>query len=482
MNKTHTVISKKDAKDARLMVIRQALTIPVRFLRSIVVLPLIAPDLIFVLKLISTWLGYATRANLGTFNLLGFYYPAAEAQDNMRLAQRYTYQAWIFSLFCVLIAGIVGALIAFFYLEINHIPILIAWGIATILIRYMTTYYQATGNFNKIAIVDITNLVVGFFIALGGLLLFGFDGYLVGMVIPMIVVLGIGKDSFFPKKVKLPFSFIKKSLQEGGYLTVDGFLSSFIKAHEITFFAFLASVNKVFAGQYAVAITLTSIQDNFITSVSRVYQRKVTQQLSTDETTDKYKTIYPFAILDLVLFSLTASAFLLGGQLLSYLFPAYKAVAWILPFLLLGTAMQRARYYPGVVFKLAKEFKTNISGHVVHTLFGLATFFMILNAQQEATYLLAANQIVGATAGTLFLWGIFFYKKDTSKRFRFASRFLIIILMIMTYIGIYMWSIEDVYLSILIIVISNIVIVTYSYLFFRDTFELLLKTFRLKRM
>jgi len=461
MNKVHTVISKKDAKDARLMVIRQALTIPVRFLRSIVVLPLISPDLIFVLKLIGTWLGYASRANLGTFNLLGFYYPAAEAQGDNRLAQRYTYQAWIFSIFCVLIAAIVGALIAFFYLETKHIPVLIVWGMAVMLMKYMTNYYQARGNFNKIAIIDITNLVIGFFIALGGLLLFGFDGYLIGLVIPMTIVLVIGKDSFFPKKVELPFSFVKKSLQDGGYLTVDGFLSSFIKAHEITFFAFLTSVNKMFAGQYAVAITLTAIQDNFITSVSRVYQRKVTQQLSTDEAANKYKTIY--------------------RQLLSYLFPAYKEVAWILPFLLLGTALQRARYYPGLVFKLAKEFKTNILGHIVHVFFGLTAFFVILNAQQEATYFLAVNQIIGATTGTLFLWGIFFYKKDTSERFHFALRFLIIILMIMAYIGIYVWFIEQIYLSILIIVLSNIVILTYSYFFFKDTFKLLLKTFRLKK-
>jgi len=482
MSETRTVISKKDAKDARLMVIRQALTVPVRFLRSIIILPLLSPDLIFILKLISTWLGYAARANLGTFNLLGFYYPAAEAQGDTRLAQRYIYQAWIFNLFCVLVASIVGTLIAFFYLEVKHIPILIVWAITTIMIKYMTSYYQATGNFNKIAIIDITNLVIGFFISLGALLLFGFDGYLIGLVIPMMIVLVMGKGSFFPKKVDLPFSFIKKSLQDGAYLTVGGFLSSFIKAYEITFFAFLASVNKIFAGQYAVAITLTAIQDNFITSVSRVYQRKVTQQLSTDEATDKYKIIYPFVVLDLVLFSLTASAFLLGGQLLSYIFPAYKEVAWILPFLLLGTAMQRARYYPGVVFKLAKEFKTNIAGHVVHTLFGLSAFFVILNVQEDVTYFLAANQIIGATAGTLFLWSIFFCKKDATKRFQFASKFLIIILIIMTYIGIYMWFIEDVYLSILIIVVSNIIIITYSYLFFSDTFELLLKTFRLKRM
>lgn len=482
MSKTRTVISKKDAKDARLMVIRQALTVPVRFLRSIVILPLLSPDLIFILKLIATWLGYAARANLGTFNLLGFYYPAAEAQGDTRLARRYTYQAWIFSLFCVLIAGIVGALIAFFYLEIKHIPILVIWGIAAILIKYMASYYQAKGNFNKIAIIDITNLIIGFFVALGGLLLFGFDGYLIGLVIPMVIVLVIGKDSFFPKRTDLPFSFIKESLEDGVYLTIGGFLSSFVKAYEITFFAFLASVNKIFAGQYAVAITLTAIQDNFITSVSRVYQRRVTQQLSTDEAANKYKTIYRFAALDLVLFSLTASAFLLGGQLLSYLFPAYKEVAWILPFLLLGTALQRARYYPGLVFKLAKEFKTNILGHVVHVFFGLTAFFTILNLQQEATYFLAINQIVGAMAGTLFLWGMFFYKKDRSERFRFAVRFIIIILMIMIYIGIYVWFIEQIYLSILIIVVSNAVIITYSYLFFKDTFELLLKTFRLKKM
>jgi len=173
------------------MVIRQALTIPVRFLRSIVVLPLISPDLIFVLKLIGTWLGYASRANLGTFNLLGFYYPAAEAQGDNRLAQRYTYQAWIFSIFCVLIAAIVGA---FFYLEIKHIPILIVWGMATMLMKYMANYYQARGNFNKIAIIDITNLVVGFFIALGGLLLFGFDG--------------LEKIAFFQKKLNCLFKTI----------------------------------------------------------------------------------------------------------------------------------------------------------------------------------------------------------------------------------------------------------------------------------
>jgi len=244
MNKANIVISKKDARDARLMVVRQALTVPVRFLRSIVILPLLSSDLIFVLKLISTWLGYTVRANFGTFNLLGFYYPAVEAQGDTQLGQRYKYQAWIFSLFCVLIAAGVGVLIASLYLETKHIPILIVWGIASILIKYMTNYYQATGNFNKIAIIDITSLVIGFFISLGGLLLFGFDGYLIGLVIPMLIVLGIGKSSFFPQKVALPFSFIKKSLQDGGYLTIDGFLSSFVKAHEITLFAFLASVNK----------------------------------------------------------------------------------------------------------------------------------------------------------------------------------------------------------------------------------------------
>jgi len=51
----------------------------------------------------------------------------------------------------------------------------------------------------------------------------------------------------------------------------------------------------------------------------------------------------------------------------------------------------------------------------------------------------------------------------------------------MAYIGIYVWFIEQIYLSILIIVLSNIVILTYSYFFFKDTFKLLLKTFRLKK-
>ncbi len=475
-----SIITKKDNRDARLMLVRQMLSVPIRFLRSIVVLPLLSPDYIFILKLISTWLGYAVRGNLGTFNLLGFYFPAAQAKKDTSLGKKYKYQAWLFNLFATCIGGAIGAVIAIFYLNPWHVPTLILWGIGTVSMSYMINYYQAVGNFNKIAIVDILNLVVGFFVALGGLLLFGFNGYLIGCVLPMVIVLIIGRDTYFPEKTPISFGFLKQSLQEGWYLTVGGFLSSFVKAHEITFFAFLTMVNKTFAGQYAVAITLTAIQDNFITSISKVYQRKVTMELTTSEQNDKYKIIYNFALLDVILFSMTSSVFLLGGLLFPYLFPAYKEVVWILPFLLMGVAIQRGRYYPGLVFKLAKEFKVNILAHAIHLIACVSVFFTLLYVQQETSYMLAVNQIVGAAAGTVFLWGWYFHTKDKSAYGVFILRFSIMILLLLVYFGIFIFLLENPLQCIATVIISNIIIIAYSFFFLKDAFKLLIDIFWLK--
>ena len=475
MSNSHA-INAEDNHAARLMLLRQVLTLPVRFLRSIVVLPLLPPNLIFVVRLVGTWLSYAARGNLGTFNLLAFYYPAAESQGDDELRQRYVYMAWLATLFCGMLGALTGGFVAYRYLSPGLIPLFVVWGFCYMLLSYLQHLFQGTGDFNRLALFDICQTVLGFVASLAGLLLFGFKGYLVGLVLPIIVIVLLARNVLFPQAVSLPFQFVKRSFYEGSFFTLLGFVSSFVRGHEITWMALLPGIDLRFAGQYAVALSLATIQDGFVSSVSRVYQRKITKQLTRSrESTTVFRLVRQLAVLELLLSGITASIFMIGGLAFYYWLPNYEDVTWILPLVSLAYAIQRNRFYPGLVFKVDKKFTYELWGHLINLLAGASIFFAFWYLSDSLNFQCALNQVVGASLGTFFTWCIFFNKNRKAHSWRFNLFTLSVIGYSAASFSLYLYLLPHVIACILVAVSNILVISLAAYRFEKESFGMLIE-------
>jgi O-antigen/teichoic acid export membrane protein len=467
------IISKKDSKDARLMLIRQIVIIPLRFARSLVILPLLPPSLIFTLKVISTWFSYLPRLTLGTLSVLGFYYPSAEARGDIETCERYDYMAWKFTFFSAIFGSILGLSISVFYLDYQYLFLLLVWGIFVVPMSFILSSLQAKGHFKIIAIMDTIGAIAYFVIPLIGLYFFELWGYIAGLVISMCVSIYIGREMLFPKRISLPKKFLKTNIFKGLNLWGNGFLSDLVKSYEVTLFVFIAAISTDFAGQYAVAMTLTLVVDQMITSISSVFQRKVVKDLSKEGSERKeYDIIYDFAILDFSVFIIIASLGLASIHLLVHFLPAYSELPYILPFLLLGNFLLRFRFYPGVIFKSDNEFFNIHVGHVIHLLLGVVSLSAITFVSSKM-HLVALSQVIGAIGGSLFVWGMLFYQKKCFNALHFAFKAMALLTLLMIWFVFYYFTIDLIRINISLSILGGSGILILGFVLFNGSFVML---------
>lgn len=403
-----TPINTKDAKDARLMFLRQMIVLPIRFARSLIIIPLLPQSTIFLLKVISTWLGYIPRLMLGTNAILGFYYPSAEALGDEDEKRRYVTLCWQFTLFACITGGLAGVSIAFFYISPLYIPFLLIWGLSIAPINYIKSYLQAKGGFNKIALIDVCAAVSNFIFPLAGWFLFEFIGYIGGSLIAFLITFYIGRNELFPRVIKLQKSFTTNAIGRGIHFWLNGFLSDLAKSFEITMFVILVGISKDFGGQYAVGMTLATIVNQLMTSFSNVFQRKVVKEIAKNKS-EAYQSLVNYMALDLLLFTIFFFAFIPIVNIIVYFLPAYAELKNILPFLLLGVFFMRYRFYSGVAFKTEKQFWEIHLGHIVQLLIGVGLLYLIY-CQENPDYMLAVAKVVGALLGTVLVSGLFFFR------------------------------------------------------------------------
>lgn len=473
------LIASKERKDARLMLLRQFLSIPLGFAKALIIIPIILPELMFVLKIISTWLGYLPRVALGTFAVLGFYYPAAIAEGKVVLADQYRFLAWRFALFGVLAGALAGFAISY-YLAGEYLIVLVFWGMVIVPNSYTRSIFQAEGNFRKIAQIDITLAIVGFVLPLTGLLLWGFKGYLVCLAITLYITLILGRSSFFPKKIKLTLKFIKESLYRGGNLWVNGILADLVKSFDITLFAFISVVSANFGGQYAVAMTLQAIADKLVTSVSIVYQRQVVMKVSKakESNMSDNSIIFDFVILDLLLFVVIATGLLMGSYALVYFAPEYGKVIYIFPFLLLGGALLRFRFYPGVIFKTDNKFNILHVAHIINIIFGCGGLLLfVFMLESNAYHWIAFSKIIGACMGSVLSWYVFM-NKNKGKRYTifYLKVFLLLVILVLWIFG-YVFTLSHIFLNLTILLGGGVGILLLVKLLFSHAFELFMNLF-----
>jgi hypothetical protein len=467
------IIDKKDTKDAKLMIFRQFFTIPFGFAKSLVILPLLSPELVFVIKIITTWFGYLPRLTLGTLASYSFYFPAAEVKNDWKTCNQYELLAWRFTLLGIFVGSVTGFLISIIYLDGSHWLVLTIWGAMICLNNYILNSFQARGMFSKMATTDIVGAAGGFGLALVGILWFDFSGYLWGNLLSIIIIPIIGASLLFPPKIELPIKFIKQTILSGGHFWFNGFLSDLAKTYDISMIAFLV-INPNFGGQYAVAMTLASISDKVITSVSHVFQRKVVKDLAkTDGEFKNYAIINEFVILDMLMF-LIASMMTMGGvPLFVYFLPKFSEVLTVLPYLLLGSFLLRFRYYPGIAFKSDNKFLILHAGHVIHLCIGIISFYL-LSIFTINLSLLSLGQVLGASCGSIVVWSYFFARNGYDKSFVLKLTILIILISIWLFSCAYFA--DQLIYNITCVFIGGAFVLLVAVFFFREAFNLLVMT------
>ncbi len=406
-------INQKDARDARLMLLRQVIILPMRFLRSLIIIPILPQSTIFLLKVISTWFGYLPRLLLGTNAILGFYYPAAEAKGDLDEQQRYVTLCWQFTLFAAVTGGIAGIAMAVFYVSPAYIPFLLIWGLSIAPTTYVKSFFQAKGDFDKIAILDIITAVSNFIFPLAGWFLFELMGYIGGTVIAFLITLYVGRKEIFPKVTKITRDFAKNAIGNGIHFWLNGFLSDLAKSFEVTLFVILAGISEDFGGQYAVGMTLAAILSQLMTSFSNVFQRKAVTQISENKD-EGYKYLMDYIALDIVLFTIFFVGFIPGLYIIAYLLPNYASLIQIVPFLLFGVFFMRLRFYPGVAYKTERRFWEIHSGHIIQLVLGIGIVLLIYYFTDLPHYYMAASQFLGSMFGAIILFFLFFYRNGVT--------------------------------------------------------------------
>jgi len=397
-----------DFIDAKLMLYRQFLITPIRFIRSVILIPYIPPATIFLLKIITTWFGYVPRLNLGVNAIFAFYYPEAEAKNNDKEQNLYAYLAWKVALVTSIIGGAVGVLIAYNIDKLVLAPLLVIWGLSITPGLFIKSSLTAKGFFKTLAKVDVITALSNLIFPLIGWFCFGLAGYIIGSLISIGMIFIFGYAEIFPLKVHVPIGFVKEKVANGLNFWFNGFVSDLAKTYEVTLFLLLTGISSNFGGQYAVAMTLAMISSQLGVSISSVFGRKAVKQISLARNEGIYELRH-YVIIDVLVFSIFFLVFIPASYIVEYLLPQYNLISEILPFLLLGVCYMRLRFYTGVVFKTDRDFLRIHFGHIIHLFVGIISLTILYEARCEL-YMLASSQILGAFCGTVFV-SIFFFRK-----------------------------------------------------------------------
>ncbi len=469
-----SIVQKEDTHHARQMLLRQIVTIPLRFGRAMLVLPLLTPVLNFQIKVITTWLSYVPRITLGTHAILLFYYPALEKKGATEEAKQLFYLSWLFTCLGALVGALVGSAISIYYFAGAYFPILVAWGALVVPGSYVLSGLQAKGLFTKLATNDMIAAATGFVIPFVFLYFFGFQGYLVGLVISSLVSVLMGWSLFFPEKTTLSLDYLKQKLYDGSNFWANGFLADLVKSYEVSLFVMLPFATKSYYGQYAVAMNLAGISDQIMTSFSGVYQRKVVMALSETDRAEDVSLIYDFAALDMITFLFASIPLLAGTHGIVYLFPQYSQMLEIVPLLFLANYFLRFRFYPGVVFKSANQYKEIHLGHIVHLAFGVAatTLFSFY-----ALALLPAAQVIGGLLSSTLVWIWLLREKQGSGKKAFLIKMIQQFALMILWIACVLATTQHLFINLFIVLVGGTLILGVSKWIFPKAFDMFLELF-----
>jgi len=397
------------------MLLRQAIVTPMTLGKGLFLLPFLAPNELLLWRLVQTWFGYATRASFGTFSALAFYLPKTQAAGDDDGGRAYHSVASYAALLGSLIAVGVGLALSAVSVGWKLALPLALWG-ATLLPRaYVGAVLQARGSFQKLAVLDTLQAVLTFVLPVGGVVWFGFSGLVVGQACGLVLV--------FVRQSPLPFlreaqpvvwAKARSILRDGFQLWLNGSLKSLASSLDINLVAFLI-VSPTFGGQYAVALILCGFVASVAQSAYRVLHRRIVQDLAQlDDTVTSDEAVEPpavetvfgrivrFTVLDVLVLTVAGGFLLALLPVVPWLFPKYAGALPLVPLLLLGAGLTRARTYAEVPLKARQRFFA-LHASFLFQLAVTAVFFVVLAADGPSPWL-AACQAVGAAPATLGLW------------------------------------------------------------------------------
>ena len=398
------LIDARDQRDAGLMVSRQFVTVPLRFARSIVIVPLLTPEIMFVIRLIATWFGYLPKLTLGTLAVLTLYYPEAEGQGDEETCRRYRQLAWRASVVAAFGGCSVGIVISLRFLDGALWLPLMLWGALRVMMEYGQSSFRATGRFGAIARIAIMQAVTTFAFSLVGVVLFDLAGYVWGLFLSTLILVWMSRETFFPPAARLARTWVAKTVGTGLHLWANGFLRQLCKNWEITALALSSGFARGAAGQYAVALTLVEVMGQVMASINTVFQRKLTKRLGAQPASDRdYAVIFDFAVFNTQLFLASTVPILVGAHLLVALVPGYEDLPALLPALLVAAFVVRMRFYPSLAFRLERKLRYITIADTVHLLLGVAGFVVLVELEAALVFL-AVVQVGCAIIGTLVSW------------------------------------------------------------------------------
>ncbi len=476
------LVREKDSRNVRLMLLRQFIIVPLGFCKSLIILPFLNPNQVFLLKLIQTWFQYTQRTTLGTFAAMGFYYPQAQALGHSKECRRYQNLAWKFNVLGMIVGMCVGGGLALGFFNWKYAWILMIWGACSVPINYIHASFQARGQFANYATVDIVQSIGGLIFPLLGVFFGGFYGLLAGSMISFFLTCSYGKRWFFPNPIHLDKSFVFKTVRDGIQLWAAGFLQTIANTFEITLMAFMLPKDDFFAGYYAVAMTLASVVNQSLTSIYNVFSRRLTITSSQyfekqNEENSVFDNLADFVIVDVIVFSFSSAIVITGLQLFKIVLPEYSGSISIVPQLLLSLVLFRSRAYPYVLYKVKRTFGKMYIVNIVHIVIGVLMGFLFISLNKS--HLLAYCQIVSALFGSTLAWGFIWRIIGIPVRKDFCCRYLIILTMLIVWLAYFIYG-NDIVKDIVIAWAGMLVIVFTCYIFFRNSFKILIEILKMK--
>jgi len=400
------IIEEKDHRDARLMVSRQFVTVPLRFARSIVIVPLLTPEIMFVVRLIATWFAYLPKLTLGSLAVLTLYYPEAQGKGDEETCARYRQLAWRSSLVAAAVGCTVGIVISIRFLDGALILPLMMWGVLRVMMEYGQSSFRATGHFGAIARIAIVQAVTTFAFSLVGVIAFELAGYVWGLFLSTALLVWMSRETFFPPAAKLAKAWVTRTIGTGLHLWANSFLRQLCKNWEITMLAVTSVFARGAAGQYAVALTLVEVMGQVMTSINTVFQRKLTMRLGGQEAEERdYAIVFDFSVFNTQLFMLSTVPILLGAHVLVALVPGYEALPALLPALLFAAYLIRTRFYPSVAFRLERKLGSITIPDAIHLILGVMGFMAVVRTE-AGLLVLAVVQVGCAIIGTATSWAL----------------------------------------------------------------------------